>query len=46
VAKTWNGHRPSLKTGEAMGPAHVPAHSLSSGDFRIELPFSDVTTFQ
>jgi hypothetical protein len=27
-----------------MGPAHVPAHSLSSGDFRIEIPSSEVTT--
>jgi len=29
-----------------MGPAHALAHSLSSDDLRIELPFSDVTTFQ
>jgi len=42
----WNGYRLSLKTGEAMGPAHVPAYSLGSGDFRIELHFSDVATFQ
>ena len=27
-----------------MGPAHVLARSLSSDDFRTELPFSDVTT--
>ena len=36
-APPWKGHRLSLKTGEAMGPAHFLVRSLSRDDFRIEL---------
>ena len=37
TAPPWKGHRLSLKTGEAMGPAHFLVRSLSRDDFRIEL---------
>ena len=36
-ALLWKGHRLSLKTGEAIGPAHFLVRSLTSDDFQIEL---------